>query len=34
MDKEKLAFISNKLIVLLNDLPAVAVGKWGKMNGQ
>ena len=34
MDKEKLAFISNKLIVLLNDLPAVAVGRWGKMNGQ
>ena len=34
MDKEKLAFISNKLIMLLNDLPATAIGKWGKMNGQ
>ena len=34
MDKEKLAFISDKLIILLNDLPAVAIGKWGKMNGQ
>ena len=34
MDKEKLAFISDKLIMLLNDLPAVAVGEWGKMNGQ
>ena len=34
MDKEKLAFISNKLIMHLNDLPAASVGKWGKMNAQ
>ena len=34
MDKEKLVFISDKLIMLLNNLPAVAVGKWGKMKGQ
>lgn len=34
MDQQKLNFIMEKAIPLLNNLPADATGKWGKMNGQ
>jgi len=34
MNQEKFNFISAGIIPLLNALPADAVGKWGKMNGQ
>jgi len=34
MNQEKFNFISAEFIPLLNALPADAVGKWGKMNGQ
>jgi oxepin-CoA hydrolase/3-oxo-5,6-dehydrosuberyl-CoA semialdehyde dehydrogenase len=34
MDQEKLNFITKEYIPLLKDLPADAMGKWGKMNGQ
>ena len=34
MNVEKQDFIEEKFVLLLNDLSAPAVGKWGKMNGQ
>ena len=34
MDQAKLDFITNEYVVLLKDLPAGAIGKWGKMNAQ
>ena len=34
MDQAKLDFITNKYVLLLKGLPADAIGKWGKMNGQ
>ena len=34
MNQEKLHFLSAQFIPLLNNLPAGAIGKWGKMNGQ
>ncbi|MES1249595.1 MAG: hypothetical protein ABUL46_02880, partial [Chitinophaga rupis] len=34
MDQQKLKFISHDCITLFRDLPADAIGKWGKMNGQ
>ena len=34
MNQEKLDFITQKLIPLVESLPADATGKWGKMNGQ
>jgi hypothetical protein len=34
MNQDKLSFLSTSLIALLNNLPADAIGKWGKMNGQ
>ena len=34
MNQEKLAFLSSEFIPLLQHLPAGAIGKWGKMNGQ
>jgi Protein of unknown function (DUF1569) len=34
MDERKWSFISQEYIPLLKNLPATAVGKWGKMNGQ
>ena len=30
---EKQDFIVDKFVLLLNELPATAIGKWGKMNG-
>lgn len=34
MDNIKLAFVENGFIALIKNLPADAVGKWGKMNAQ
>jgi len=34
MDVVKLNFIQNKFVTLISGLPANAIGKWGKMNGQ
>jgi DinB superfamily len=34
MEDEKLDFIKHRFVALLNDLPADATGKWGKMNAQ
>jgi len=34
MDQAKLNFITKEYIPLLKNLPADAMGKWGKMNGQ
>ena len=34
MDQDKLNFITKEYIPLLKNLPADAMGKWGKMNGQ
>ena len=34
MDQVKLYFLTNEYIPLIKDLPADAIGKWGKMNGQ
>ena len=34
MDEQKLTFLTDKFIPLLKNLPASAIGKWGKMNGQ
>lgn len=34
MNLEKHDFIAEKFVLLLNELSATAVGKWGKMNGQ
>lgn len=34
MDRPKLNFLSTEFIPLLDNLPAEAAGKWGKMNGQ
>ena len=34
MIQEKFNFISAEFIPLINALPADAIGKWGKMNGQ
>jgi len=34
MDAEKQDFIKHEVIKRLNNLPADAVAKWGKMNGQ
>lgn len=34
MDAEKFDFIQTKFVPLVKTLPADAVGRWGKMNGQ
>lgn len=34
MDNNKLDFIHNKLVPILNNLPAGQAGNWGKMNAQ
>ncbi len=34
MDTIKLAFVENGFTALIKNLPADAVGKWGKMNAQ
>jgi Protein of unknown function (DUF1569) len=34
MDTEKLNFITREYIPMIKDLPADAMGKWGKMNAQ
>jgi oxepin-CoA hydrolase/3-oxo-5,6-dehydrosuberyl-CoA semialdehyde dehydrogenase len=34
MNQPKLNFLSTEFIPLLDNLPAEAAGKWGKMNGQ
>ena len=34
MHQDKLSFLSNLFVPLLNNLQADAVGKWGKMSGQ
>lgn len=34
MEDEKLDFIKHRFISLLQDVPADATGKWGKMNAQ
>lgn len=34
MDLVKLNFINHEYTPLLKNLPAAAIGKWGKMNGQ
>src|SRR4051812_26622105 len=34
MDKQKLEFLSYRLVPLLRELPSDTVMKWGKMNAQ
>lgn len=34
MNQEKFHFLSAQFVPLLKNLPADAIGKWGKMNGQ
>ena len=34
MNQEKFHFLSAQFVLLLKNLPAAAIGKWGKMNGQ
>ena len=34
MDEQKLNFITKETVALFKDLPAGAIGKWGKMNAQ
>ncbi len=34
MNQAKLDFICNEYVPMLKGLPANAIGKWGKMNGQ
>jgi len=34
MDQQKLDFLTQQFIPLLKNLPADAMGKWGKMNAQ